>query len=183
MLRQTIEVPANLRGKTVTLAAMLKGGDVRLNINNTDIGAYAGDDDWYIKTITGVIPEDAETIFVALQSRNMMTYYCQWIALYEGKYTAETLPVYHPKGYAAELLECQRYYVSFGNMTFRSATSEDSVNNVTIQFPIRMRIVPTVSATAIEGELPPANVSTNGVAFSVYGPKYTLRHVTASADL
>lgn len=33
-----------------------------------------------------------------------------WAALYEGAYTAETLPEYHPKGYGAELAECQRYY-------------------------------------------------------------------------
>lgn len=30
--------------------------------------------------------------------------------VYEGEYTAETLPEYHPKGYGAELAECQRYY-------------------------------------------------------------------------
>ena len=34
----------------------------------------------------------------------------KWAALYEGSYTAETLPEYQPRGYAAELLECQRYY-------------------------------------------------------------------------
>ena len=34
----------------------------------------------------------------------------KWAALYEGEYTAETLPEYHPKGYGAELLECQRYF-------------------------------------------------------------------------
>ena len=32
------------------------------------------------------------------------------VALYEGTYTAEALPPYRPKGYAAELAECQRYY-------------------------------------------------------------------------
>ena len=31
-----------------------------------------------------------------------------WAALYEGSYTADTLPPYVPKGYAAELAECQR---------------------------------------------------------------------------
>lgn len=31
-------------------------------------------------------------------------------ALYEGTYTAETLPEYQPKGYGTELAECQRYY-------------------------------------------------------------------------
>lgn len=36
-----------------------------------------------------------------------------WAALYEGSYTADTLPPYVPKGYAAELAECQRYYYAF----------------------------------------------------------------------
>lgn len=34
----------------------------------------------------------------------------EWLALYEGEYTAETLPPYMPKGYGVELAECQRYY-------------------------------------------------------------------------
>lgn len=34
----------------------------------------------------------------------------KWAALYEGAYTQDTLPPYRPKGYAAELLECRRYY-------------------------------------------------------------------------
>ena len=33
-----------------------------------------------------------------------------WAALYEGTYTADTLPPYVPKGYAAELEECRRYF-------------------------------------------------------------------------
>ena len=36
-----------------------------------------------------------------------------WAALYEGSYTAETLPPYIPKGYAAEFAECRRYYKRF----------------------------------------------------------------------
>lgn len=37
-----------------------------------------------------------------------------WAALYEGTYTADTLPPYVPKGYSAELAECQRYYIEIG---------------------------------------------------------------------
>ena len=37
-----------------------------------------------------------------------------WAALYEGSYTAQTLPPYVPKGYAAELAECQRYFERIG---------------------------------------------------------------------
>lgn len=33
------------------------------------------------------------------------------MVLYEGQYTAETLPDYQYKGYAAELQECRRYYI------------------------------------------------------------------------
>ena len=44
----------------------------------------------------------------------------RWAALYEGEYTAETLPPYVPKGYAAELAECLRYYrrITATNETF-----------------------------------------------------------------
>ena len=44
----------------------------------------------------------------------------RWAALYEGEYTAETLPPYVPKGYAVELSECLRYYrrVKSNNETF-----------------------------------------------------------------
>ncbi len=34
----------------------------------------------------------------------------RWAALYEGTYTADTLPPYLSRGYAAELAECWRYY-------------------------------------------------------------------------
>ena len=44
----------------------------------------------------------------------------RWAALYEGEYTTETLPPYVPKGYAAELAECLRYYrkIKADNETF-----------------------------------------------------------------
>ena len=44
----------------------------------------------------------------------------RWAAIYEGEYTAETLPPYVPKGYAAELAECLRYYrrIKADNETF-----------------------------------------------------------------
>lgn len=78
----------------------------------------------------------------------------KWAALYEGEYTEETLPPYVPKGYAAELAECQRYYQrSYIN------TPESSVSNAVccysiaastygggmVLFPTTMRITPTVT--------------------------------------
>ena len=34
----------------------------------------------------------------------------EWVALYEGAYTVDTLPAYQPKGYAAELAEFRREF-------------------------------------------------------------------------
>ena len=47
---------------------------------------------------------------VTIQANSGSRVNLEWAALYEGEYTAETLPEYQPKGYGAELAECQRYY-------------------------------------------------------------------------
>ena len=69
----------------------------------------------------------------------------RWAALYEGEYTAETLPPYVPKGYAAELAECLRYYrrIKADNETFAGYAA----NGVAYAFiPLQtMRIAPTVT--------------------------------------
>ena len=74
-----------------------------------------------------------------------------WAALYEGSYTADTLPPYVPKGYAAELAECQRYYVKLKNSRIGYQPFAIGVGNgynqgiFNIQTPVQMRNVPTVS--------------------------------------
>ena len=68
----------------------------------------------------------------------------RWAALYEGEYTAETLPPYVPKGYAAELAECLRYYrkIKANNETFAGYAT----NGVAYAFiPLQtMRIKPSL---------------------------------------
>ena len=49
-------------------------------------------------------------LFFRLQQSASAQCVFEWAALYEGEYTADTLPPYQPKGYAVELAECQRYY-------------------------------------------------------------------------
>ena len=68
-----------------------------------------------------------------------------WAALYEGEYTAETLPPYVPKGYAAELAECLRYYrkIKGDTQTFTGYSSGGwSYAFIPLQ---AMRIAPTVT--------------------------------------
>lgn len=67
------------------------------------------------------------------------------MALYEGEYTAETLPPYVPKGYAAELAECLRYYrkIKGDTQTFTGYSSGGwSYAFIPLQ---AMRIAPTVT--------------------------------------
>lgn len=69
----------------------------------------------------------------------------RWAALYEGEYTAETLPPYVPKGYAAELAECLRYYrkIKGDSQTFVGrATGGVAYAYIPLQ---AMRIAPTVT--------------------------------------
>lgn len=114
------QLPDVLAGKTVTAAAKVSGSSivycgVYYNQNSVSksvsisVSAPNG-----IMMKSGTIPSDATDI----EFRIYIAYTdgggsCDvyWAALYEGAYTEDTLPAYVPKGYAAELAECQRYYV------------------------------------------------------------------------
>ena len=69
-----------------------------------------------------------------------------WAALYEGEYTAETLPPYVPKGYAAELAECLRYYrkIKADSQTFAGYAASGNAYAF-IPLAQAMRIAPTVT--------------------------------------
>lgn len=114
------KLPYALAGKTVTAAAKVSGSSivycgVYYNQNSVSksvsISVTAPNG---IIAKSGVIPNDATDI----EFRIYIAYTdgggsCNvyWAALYEGSYTSDTLPAYVPKEYAAELAECQRYYV------------------------------------------------------------------------
>ena len=101
-----------------------------------------------LATISGYV----EVVIEPSEGHNVAGAY--WAALYEGSYTAETLPPYVPKGYTAELVECMRYYYRLQNGTnfiFRLRNQHETNNYAAfdicpcITFPVPMRIVPTVS--------------------------------------
>lgn len=75
-------------------------------------------------------------------------------AIYEGEFTAETLPEYRPKGYGVELTECQRYFQRFKNSSASSnypLTVGLAVSATraffTLDLPVPMRIYPTITAS------------------------------------
>ena len=132
----------------------------------------------------------------------------QRAALYEGSYDASTLPAYQPKGYAAELAECQRYYyqtwtgsIGANGIITRQAMALSRLASV--ELPCTMRTTPTITlytsngqAGAVKGWLDSVVVSGMTVVYAnsksfipahegsglTIGNWYGF-HYTASADL
>ena len=106
-----------------------------------------------------------------------------WAALYEGAYTADALPPYVPKGYAAELLECMRYYRTL-NVLF--GTDIGSVTRQLINYTPPMRISPTASAAVTSGSSSTASATINAATdryIDIATNSWGNALVTLSADL
>lgn len=77
----------------------------------------------------------------------------EWAALYEGEHTAETLPPYVPKGYAAELLECQRYFYippnGGGAISYVGYSNSATNARITIPLPVPMRATPSITIVTL----------------------------------
>lgn len=98
------KVGEDVSGKTLTFSVCLADGTVVCGTENVgDLSStivFVQHENLYLMLYNGYF-----SIRIATG-----TYTIKWAALYEGTYTADTLPPYVPKGYAAELAECQRYY-------------------------------------------------------------------------
>ena len=99
----------NLNGKTVTIAAKVNGSIGCASGNIAFAGVWTQFAGFNIPGGRCYICADGNNVLsIGLISDDTVT--VEWAALYEGEYTAETLPEYRCKGYGAELAECQRYY-------------------------------------------------------------------------
>lgn len=132
------------KGQSYTIAAYDASGNV-LCVS----GVFNGG------TLTGDGLSEGKYYLSLQDGDNSTYYYCifdayaditvKCMALYEGEYTAETLPPYVPKGYAAELAECLRYYrkIKGDTQTFTGYSSGGwSYAFIPLQ---AMRIAPTVT--------------------------------------
>ena len=200
---QKVENMSKLAGKTVTFAAKIysnvapelvffdaSGQTLALKIGitgatQTIILTYDVPSD---ATADSVVP----TILLRTSaSGDYMRIY--WAALYEGAYTVDTLPAYVPKGHAAELAECMRYYqvIPYDLSVYNVATDSAYPSRYPILFPQRMRITPTATLNESWNSNVKTSetsyVSANGLCFTVSANStgYTEWHgsITLSADL
>lgn len=117
---QRVESSIIRAGKKYTLACKASvGASARLsygaglNVHTHQIDLNAANE---IHTLTFTASEstDGAHIVRLCTLAYAQTFKVEWMALYEGEYTADTLPPYVPKGYTEELAECQRYFVRIG---------------------------------------------------------------------
>lgn len=136
-------------GKTYTVAAKVRYNGYIGWIDSTQRtnSGMVHLDNWAVITHTftvGSATSDIGSAGVEIASDGNLSFELEWIALYEGSYTVDTLPPYVPKGYAAELAECQRYYLpvidSWSMGVVLTGTGYICLN---IPTNIKMRISPT----------------------------------------
>ena len=104
---QNLEKYDKLKGKNVTFAARVSHGStekivcVTFTLGSISVGLNLFEDgNLKLYSVDGMN--------ILIRATGAEEFQFIWAALYEGSYTADTLPPYVPKGYAAELAECQR---------------------------------------------------------------------------
>lgn len=116
----------------LTLAVCDGDGVVHVASGNLADGAIVGD--------TMQLDTDDTGVYFLLSAGK--TY--RWAALYRGEYTADTMPEFVPKGYAAELLACQRYYIRVKTFQVAGQTFTTGAR-FGFALPMPMRITPTMT--------------------------------------
>lgn len=157
---QSLDSRDLLLGKTLTIALMVESGSGEFALTDGTKPIYWGN------YLSPAIKFDGAGLYVAsftmpnayvntntsfiIRSTVEYSFKIKWAALYEGEYTAETLPPYVPKGYAAELAECQRYFYKINSTTNQGfGCSANSGKNALISIitPVPMRIKPSIKVS------------------------------------
>lgn len=129
-------------GETVYLIQRFEKGYLDLSKQHT-IVAYMADGTISFNGYIDTSEETMDGVNVTFPSGSKI----KCVALYEGVYTADTLPPYIPKGYTVELMACQQYYRrGMQAVTIGKQYSDNTV--FSIVFP-KMRVSPTVQLLGI----------------------------------
>lgn len=156
-IRQYIEFPSRLAGKTVTFSMKSNSSGIRLvqlsylkkgnTVTDKIASKQENDTSAEILTFSAKIPTDItdeDKLFILLytpQANQSITYY--WTKLEIGSTPTEFIP----RHYSEELALCQRYYVEYqtGLNGFSGfSNSSGTISYITVYTPIEMRIKPTI---------------------------------------
>lgn len=181
MQKCTDEMAEYLMGKTVTIALKDGSGNIRIAsgvVTSTEMCVVVYGDDFTF----GISLFPASKQLMRLITNSGCTASIQWVAVYEGEYTAETLPEYQPKGYGAELYECMRYFQK--NETDQALYELFGDWKNTVAFMMPMRIVPTVTLYSDNADLGIVECTTHGFQWMNNGKTQEfISGFEASADL
>lgn len=146
-LVQIFENASQMTGKPYTFAVMKNGATTPEVLNFTfGVNSSVSFSDGY----GGLIHHNGDQVHIRVTDTGDYWVGFLWAAVYEGTYTAETLPPYIPKGFAAEYAECQRYFISpVGRFTPVVLTST-TIARMTVITAAPMRTTPT--ATLVNGD-------------------------------
>ena len=177
-----VQVNETIRSGTYTFA--VKQSDGSITILNCVV-SFAADGSWKrCGTISAdgmalhVDTENGHVVYIIQSYKDVVV---EWAAFYEGSYTADTLPPYVPKGYGAELLECQRYYVP----NTSTAVFVPANGYLTVYFPVDMRLEsPTITAeSSNDNDCTVSLVSRRGFVLVNNNAAISQIYWEASADL
>lgn len=170
--QQTLEKPSRFLGKTLTLAAMQTNGTLSVATATLPtafpaaVSQYATLSDNGV-TIGAIQLSDTSAWVRVWSNPSETTRSFRWVALYEGSYSANTVPAPEPQIPAVELLECQRYHLPLSNYVRYPATRcTSSEIDFLIPIPVKFRYNPTIIGTLA---VYAGATAQTGFSFSVVG--------------
>ena len=172
---QRIENASRYHGKVVTLAVGMADGTVHVKSAK-----------WLSDASSSAIYFDNATFFLQPASVELVvregSLSIKWAALYEGSYTADTLPAYQPKGYAAELMECKRYFQKVTARAIVPYYVSKDMRAYSFMLETEMRTVPTITLPE-KIEYNDGSWGSTGAEIAVSAPSNILVTVTASGAI
>lgn len=106
-----------------------------------------------------------------------------WAALYEGTYTADTLPPYIPRPYSVELAECQRYYRPFIKTAPAITVAAHAITaQMVLDPPMRAGCVPTVTINSVGDAYTHDGIRTVSTSYSDVNDEHRAGYVFYSAE-
>ena len=158
-LYQRYEVGTLDPNKTYTMAVKLHNGTLCVGSGKTGnesfVRIYNGNG---MHLYIACNREGMDRISIAVQANTSLD--IEWVRLFEGEYTAETLTECQPQEHATELLKCQRHYWQTTRWTGFVGYKGDRTARVFIPLPTIMRVVPTFSCSV------PLRVAANGTSYT-----------------